>query len=56
MTREQLHSHLEDSEEEILLADGFEDAYMGLATQFTNLRLQYMIGGSVFRYLLIVMV
>lgn len=36
MTREQLHSHLEDSEEEILLADGFEDAYMGLATQFTK--------------------
>jgi hypothetical protein len=36
MTKEQLHSHLEDSEEEILLADGFEDAYMGLATQFTK--------------------
>ena len=36
MTREQLLTHLEDSEEEILLADGFEDAYMGLATQFTR--------------------
>jgi len=36
MTREELLTHLEDSEEEILLADGFEDAYMGLATQFTK--------------------
>jgi hypothetical protein len=36
MTREQLLTHLEDSEEEILLADGFEDAYMGIGRQFTN--------------------
>jgi hypothetical protein len=36
MTKEQLHSHLEDYEEEILLADGFEDAYMGIGRQFTK--------------------
>jgi len=36
MTKDQIESSLEDIEDEIMLADGFEDAYLGIGRQFTR--------------------
>jgi hypothetical protein len=36
MTKVEIESSLEDTEDEIMLADGFEDAYLGIGRQFTR--------------------